>query len=364
MLIYVLRRIAVGATIMLGVTVLVYALILAAPGGPEQKWAENPRITQAQKDAYLQSLGLDKPVIVQYCRWLGACRRDTDGLDALIGPSGLPSFLPTPLSGVNTGVLHGEFGYSYVTGEETIDLISRAALPTIILAGLSIVIWLSIAVVLGVVMGLKSGGRFDNSMSVVTYVTYALPTFILGFVLIWVFAVTLNLTPVSGMTDSRESYAFGSDLYWSYVASNPATALLDLAAHLILPVSTLVIVSVAGDARYVRASVIDSLSMEHVRTARAKGLTRIRVVTRHALRTALIPFATNVGLALPFLFGGALVTETIYAWPGIGRLTLQSVNALDYPVLMMILLIASLTVVVGNLIADLMYAVLDPRVRL
>jgi ABC-type microcin C transport system permease subunit YejB len=132
MLMYVLKRIVVGATIMLGVTVLVYALILAAPGGPEQKWAENPRITQAQKDAYLKSLGLDKPVVVQYCRWLGACRRDADGLDALIGPSGLPSFLPTPLSGINTGVLHGEFGYSYVTGEETMDLISRAALPTII----------------------------------------------------------------------------------------------------------------------------------------------------------------------------------------------------------------------------------------
>lgn len=361
---YIIRRIALGATIMLGVTVLVYALILAAPGGPEQKFAENPRYTTAQKEAYLEALGLDKPVIVQYCRWLGACRRDSDGLEALFGPTGLPAFLPTPLSGVNTGILHGEFGFSYVTGEETMLSIARAALPTLILAGISIILWLSAAVILGVIMGLRSGGRFDNSMSVVTYVSYALPTFILGFVLIWIFAVVLNLTPVSGMTDSRESYAFGSDLYWTYAAANPITAVLDLAAHLILPVSTLVIVSVAGDARYVRASVIDSLSMEHVRTARAKGLSHVRVISRHALRTALIPFATNIGLALPFLFGGALVTETIYAWPGIGRLTLQSISALDYPVLMMILLIASLTVVVGNLIADLLYAVLDPRVRL
>lgn len=364
MLTYIARRIVVGFTIMLGVTVLVYALILAAPGGPEQKYANNPRYTAAQKAAYVKALGLDKPVIVQYCRWLGACRRDSDGIDALIGPTGFPSILPTQISGVDTGIVHGEFGFSYVTGDEVMTLIGGAALPTFILAGLSIVIWLSVAVVLGVVMGLRSGGRFDNSMSVITYVSYALPTFILGFALIWIFAVVLNLTPVSGMTDSRESYAFGSDLYWAYVAANPLTALLDLAAHLILPVSTLVIVSVAGDARYVRASVIDSLSMEHVRTARAKGLTRARVIMRHALRTALIPFATNLGLALPFLFGGALVTETIFAWPGIGRLTLQSVNALDYPVLMMILLIASLTVVIGNLIADLLYAVLDPRVRL
>ena len=336
---------------MLGVTVLIYALLLAAPGGPEQKYANNPRYTAAQREAYLEALGLDKPVIVQYCRWLGACRRDADGIEALIGPTGFPSILPTPLSGVDTGILHGQFGYSYVSGEEVMSLISRAALPTFILAGLSIVIWLTTAVILGVYMGLRSGSRFDNTMSVATYVTYSLPTFLLGLALIWIFAVVLNLTPVSGMTDSRESYAFGSDLYWTYVAANPITALLDLGAHLILPITTLVIVSVAGDAR-------------HVRTARAKGLPRMRIVTRHALRTALIPFTTNVGLALPFLFGGALVTETIFAWPGVGRLTLQSINGLDYPVLMMILLIAALTVVIGNLIADLMYAVLDPRVRL
>ena len=132
-----------------------------------------------------------------------------------------------------------------------------------------------------------------------------------------------------------------------------------------LPIfSTLVIISVAGDSRYVRASVIDSLSMEHVRTARAKGLPYRRVILRHALRTALVPFATNLGLAFPFLFGGALITETIFSWPGVGRLTLLATNGLDYPVLMAILLIASLMVVIGNLISDLLYAVLDPRVRL
>ena len=364
MLMYALRRILLGFSIMIGVTVLIYALLLAAPGGPEQKFANNPRYTEAQKVAYIAALGLDKPVFVQYCRWLGACRKDADGVEALLGPTGFPAFLPTPLSGIHTGILHGEFGYSYVSGEDVMYLISGAALPTLILAGLSIVIWLSIAIILGVVMGIRSGGKFDNTMSVVTYVSYSLPTFLLGFMMIWLFAIVLNITPVSGMGDSRISPAFGSDLYWQYFGSYPIEALLDLAAHLILPVLTLVIVSVAGDARYVRASVIDSLSMEHVRTARAKGLSGRRVIMRHALRTALIPFATNIGLALPFLFGGALVTETIFAWPGIGRLTLQATNSLDYPVLMMILLIAALLVVVGNLIADLLYVILDPRVRL
>ena len=187
---------------------------------------------------------------------------------------------------------------------------------------------------------------------------------ILGFMLIWIFAVTLGLTPVSGMTDGRLSPAFGSEAYWQYFASAPLVAIVDLARHLILPVSTLVIISVAGDSRYVRASVIDTLGSEHVRTARAKGLSSRRIILRHTLRTALVPFATNLGLAFPFLFGGALITETVFSWPGVGRLTLLATNGLDYPVLMAILLIGSLMVVIGNLISDLLYAILDPRVRL
>ena len=133
---FVLRRIVLGVMIMLGSSVLIYALILAAPGGPEQKFAENPKYTAEQKEGYLKSLGLDKPVPVQYCRWLGACRRDKDGLDALIGPTGLPAFLPAGLSGINTGILHGELGYSYANGEGVADMIGHAALPTLILAGL------------------------------------------------------------------------------------------------------------------------------------------------------------------------------------------------------------------------------------
>ena len=361
---FALKRIALGVTIMLGSTVLIYALLLAAPGGPEQKYAFNPKYTAAQKEGYLKSLGLDQPVPVQYCRWLGACRRDADGLDALIGPTGFPSFLPSAISGVYTGIIHGELGYSYFNGESVSGLIAAAALPTLILAGLSIVIWLTLAVIVGVYTGVNNGGRLDNSVTTVTYVLSTFPTFLLGFLIMWLFAIVLNLTPVDGMVNGRESPAFGSDLYWQYFSNNPLTALLDLGAHLILPVMTLVIVSFSGDSRYVRASVIDALSMEHVRTARAKGLTRARVLMRHALRTALVPFATNIGLALPFLFGGALITESIFSWPGIGRLTLQATNNLDYPVLMSILLIGSVMVVIGNLVADLLYAILDPRVRL
>jgi len=364
MLKFALRRIAASLLILLGTTVFIYALLLAAPGGPEQKYANNPRFTPQQQQAYVKALGLDKPVPVQYCRWLGACRRDADGVEALIGPTGLPSIFPSFLSGVNSGIVHGDFGYSYENGNAVIERISGALLPTLILAGLSAALWLSLAVILGVITALRNGSLFDNSFSVFTYVTAAFPTFILGFALISIFSVWLGVTPVSGMTDGRLSPAFGSNEYWQYFAYSPSTALVDLGRHLILPVTTLVLISVAGDARYVRQSVMESMGMEHVRTARSKGLSSLRINRRHILRTGLIPFATNIGLAFPFLVSGALITETIFSWPGVGRLTLIAIGNLDYPLLMGILSIGAAAVAIGNLISDLLYAALDPRIRL
>lgn len=364
MLRFIVRRVVVSLGILLGATILIYSLLLAAPGSPAQKYAGNPKYTPEQAAAYVKALGLDKPVPVQYCRWLGACRRDADGLDALIGPTGLPSILPTALSGVDTGIAHGDFGYSYQNGSLVIDRLANALLPTFILALLASVIWLSLAVLLGVATALRNGSKFDHITSIITYVMNSFPTFILGFLLIWIFAVTLHLTPVSGMTDSRLSPAFGSDAYWTYFAASPGTALLDLGRHLILPVVTLVTISIAGDSRYVRQSVIESMGMEHVRTARSKGLSARRINIRHILRTGLIPFATNIGLAFPFLVSGALVTETIFSWPGVGRLTVIAIGTLDYPVLMGILTVGAIAVSVGNLLSDLLYALLDPRVRL
>jgi peptide/nickel transport system permease protein len=234
----------------------------------------------------------------------------------------------------------------------------------LILAGLAAALWLTLAVIFGVITALRNGGLFDNVFSVFTYVTDAFPTFILGFALISIFSVWLGVTPVSGMTDGRLSPAFGSNEYWQYFAYSPGTAIADLARHLILPVTTLVLISVAGDARYVRQSVMESMGMEHVRTARSKGLSNLRINFRHILRTGLIPFATNIGLAFPFLVSGALITETIFSWPGIGRLTLIAIGNLDYPLLMGILSIGAAAVAIGNLISDLLYAALDPRIRL
>jgi peptide/nickel transport system permease protein len=361
---FALKRIAASLLIVLGTTVLIYALLLAAPGGPEQKYAANPKYTQQQIDNYVRALGLDKSAIEQYCRWLGACRRDADIPASLFGTTGFPSFLPSPISGVESGLLHGDLGYSISDGEPVVNRIGGALLPTVILASLSAIIWLSIAVILGVITGLRSGGKLDNATSVITYVTYSVPTFLLGFGLIWVFAVVLDWLPVSGMTDARDMPTFGSEAFYALLGADPFLVLGDLGAHLVLPTATLVIVSIAGDSRYVRQSIIEARSMEHVRTARSKGLSEQRINLRHILRTGLIPFATNLGLAFPFLVGGALVTETIFAWPGIGRLTLIAIGNLDYPLLMGILTLGAFAVAIGNLISDLLYAALDPRVTM
>ena len=195
-------------------------------------------------------------------------------------------------------------------------------------------------------------------------VGFAMPTFWLGIMLIFLFSGPgLNILPASGMTDTRASPAFGSDPYWVYFGGHPIAAILDIGRHLIRPVFTLVVVNIAGDSRFVRASMLEALSQDYVRTAKAKGLPGRSVTFKHALRNALLPVVTNIGLEIPFLFTGAIVTETIFSWPGIGKLTIDSTRAFDYPTLMGLLLITSVLVVLANLIADVTYAFVDPRIK-
>ncbi len=361
---YVIRRIAQAIPVLFGISIVVYAILLVAPGGPTAKFAQNPRMTQEQKDAFKHAWGLDQPIPVQYCRWLGVCNPDADGLAVFLGPSGWPNFLPEGISGASNGVLHGDFGYSIDSGEPVMDRIARAALPTFILASVAIVIWLTVAVVIGVVAAVRRYSLFDQAATVFAYVGFALPTFWLGIMLIYIFSGPgLNILPASGMTDTRTSPPFGSDAYWVYFGQNPLTAIADVGRHLILPVLTLVAVSIAGDSRFVRASMLEALSQDYVRTAKAKGLSGRAVTFKHAFRNAMLPFVTNVALELPFLFSGALVTETIFSWPGIGKLTIDATRTFDYPILMGVLMITAVLVVLANLLADVAYAVIDPRIK-
>jgi peptide/nickel transport system permease protein len=347
--------------VLIGITIVVYVILQLAPGGPQAKFAQNPRITNEQKQAFLRAWGLDQPIPIQYCRWMGFCNPNGEGLD-LIGPTGWPNFLPTSISGSSNGILHGDLGYSISSGEKVNDRIVRAALPTFILAFFALVIWIGSAILIGVYSAIKRYSWFDQVSTVFSYVGYAMPTFWLGIMLVYIFGVS-GLLPVSGMVDIRTSPAFGNDAYWVWFGQHPIQAILDVGKHLILPVFTLVVVNIAGDSRFVRASMLDALNQDYVRTAKAKGLPGRKVTFKHALRNALLPVVTNIGLEIPFLFTGAIITETIFSWPGIGKLTIDATTQTDYPVLMGVLLLTSLIVVLANLIADVAYAVVDPRIK-
>jgi peptide/nickel transport system permease protein len=368
---YIVRRILQAIPVLIGITIVVYGILLAAPGGPTARFANNPRVTPADRDKFKKAWGLDQPIPVQYCRWMGFCNPNVDGTflvvlpnpQAFLNDNDIPNVLPAALGGGGNGILHGDFGISIETGEKVVVRIQRALLPTIILAGTALVIWILLALLIGVYAAIKRYSLFDQAATVFAYVGYAMPTFWLGLMLIFTFAGPgLDLLPASGMVNSR-SAAFGTAPYWTAFAAHPIDNILDIGRHLILPVVTLVVVNIAGDSRFVRASMLEAMSQDYVRTARAKGLPGRTVVFRHALKNAMLPVITNIGLEIPFLFTGAIVTETIFTWPGIGHLTIDATNAFDYPTLMGLLLIAAAATVVANLIADVAYAVVDPRIK-
>jgi peptide/nickel transport system permease protein len=374
---YVIRRLVQAIPVLFGITIVVYMILLAAPGGPTARFAHNPRVTLEDKEQFKKAWGLDQPWPIQYCRWMGICNPDTQptvigtGLvlnhipnpASFLGPNGWPNFFPTPLSGAKNGIFHADFGVSVQSGEPVVNQITRAALPTFILAGIAFIVWITLALLIGVYSAVKRYSLFDQAATVFAYVGFAMPTFWLGIMLIFTFAGGLHWLPSGGMTTPRSSPPFGSGDYWVYFGKEPLTALVDLGKHLILPVITLVAVSVAGDSRFVRASMLEALSQDYVRTARAKGLPARSVTFKHALRNALLPVVTNIGLEIPFLFTGAIATETVFSWPGIGKLTIDATREYDYPTLMGVLLITALLTVMANLIADIAYAVVDPRIK-
>lgn len=359
---YVVRRLIQAIPVIIGISIVVYAILLSAPGGPVQKFANNPRVTNEQRQKFIEAWGLDQPIPVQYCRWMGFCDPDQKGI-ALLKKDGVPNFLPTSLGGGDNGMIHLSLGYSIDSGEDVAKRIGTAALPTLILAGTAFLIWITLAILLGVVAAVKRYSLFDQAATVFSYVGFAMPTFWLGLMLIVLFGSTLKWLPVSGMIDARTSPPFGTTEYWAYFSADTGKALGDLLRHLILPVITLVVVSVAGDSRFVRASMLEALGQDYVRTARAKGLTARVVTFRHALRNALLPVVTNIALELPFLFSGAIVTESIFSWPGMGRLYITTIQSFDYTILMGILMGIALITVLANLLADVLYAVVDPRIK-
>jgi peptide/nickel transport system permease protein len=361
---YFVRRAIQAIPVLLGISLITYFILLIAPGGPYARFAQNPRITAAQIEAFAERWGLNDPIPLQYCKWLGVCGQKPFLINALPGGTWEVAGLKLELPGGDNGVLHGDFGYSITDGRPVTEVIGQRILPTFILAGTAYVIWVAIAFFAGVYAAVKRYTLFDSALTVVNYVGFSLPTFWLGLMLITLLAAPpLKWFPVSGMWNARQVPTFGSAEYWTYFGAHTVPALYDLGVHLVLPVFTLVLVNIAADSRFIRSAMIDSLNQDFVKTARAKGVSERRVIFRHALRNALLPVVTNIGLEIPFLFTGAIVTETIFSWPGMGRQFIQATETFDYPVLMGILLVTAVIVVFANLLADVAYAVVDPRVQ-
>jgi peptide/nickel transport system permease protein len=363
---YIIRRSLQAVPVIFLIAVLSFLLMMAAPGGPQAQFNQNPRVSPEAVERYLARWCLERnPDLLGGLRsfggWLGVWNCDEGGF---LTNEGMPNVLPTFLGGGDNGVLHLDLGLSMVHNRPVVDLILERLPATLILMFTAFIIWVSVAITIGIIAAVKRYSLFDQTVTLFSYIFYSLPTFWLGLVLIYVFAVQLRWLPTQGIVDIREApAAFNSAPYWAAFWRDPIPQVMDIARHLVLPVMTLVAVSVAADSRFVRSSMLDTLNQDFVRTAKAKGLPQRTVVIRHALRNAMLPIVTNVTLQLAFLFSGAIVTETIFSWPGMGRLYFEAVNARDYFLLMGILLMGSVLVVLMNLVADIVYAWTDPRIR-
>jgi peptide/nickel transport system permease protein len=276
--------------------------------------ARNPHTSAAQLANIRHNLGLDQPGYVQFLRWSG-------------------------------GLLRGDWGTSYVDDRPVLVDIGERLPATMLLMGSGFLISLVLAVVVGLVAATHRYSLFDHLTTIGAFFGLAMPVFWFGLMLQLLFAVHLGWLPAADMVDERA----------------PPTVLGGL-RHLILPALTLGITSIAGWSRYLRGSLFEALGQDYVRTARAKGVPRRRIVSHHALRNALIPLVTVMALDLPGYFTGAVVVETVFSWPGMGRLFFNSLNQRDYPVQLGLLLISTLLIILGNLIADLVYGLLDPRI--
>jgi len=271
--------------------------------------------------------------------------------------------VPQQYLGWLSATVHLDFGES-TDGLPVFDNIVSRIPATLLLSGVSYIIAQCIGLPLGIFAALRRYSFFDSLFTVVSYVGISLPSFWLGAVFITFIAVNLGWLPTGKIVQDVSNIPdFNGPGYWDYFFHHFWHAASDLGTSLVLPASVLAILTIAGDSRFMRASMLEVINQDYIRTARAKGLSPRTVVLKHALRNALMPIVTNVALALPQLIGGAIITETIFAWPGIGQLFSHALGNQDYPTLQALLLISALGVLLGNLLGDIVYSLVDPRIK-
>jgi len=340
---FVLRRALAAIPVVLGVSVITFVLMHSEAGSYVPGLSLNPNLTGQQVALLRSQLGLDQPLWIQYLNWIG--------MAWLMQHAGLGGLL-VGAHDITPGMLEGSFGQSMVDGTSVTSQVFDRLPNTILLTVTAILIGIALSIPLGVIAAVRRGTRTDHLLTGVSVAGVAVPQFWLGLMLILVFSVQLH--------------AWGLPFLPSGGVMTPFTGgdVLDRLAHLLMPATVLSFVYLAVWSRFTRSSMVEVLSQDYVRTARAKGMGDRRVRYVHALRNAIIPLVTLVGLELPGLVSGALVVEVVFSWPGIGLLAFQRALAYDYTMVLGIVTFATILVVFGNLLADAMYAALDPRIRL
>ncbi|MGB7094183.1 MAG: ABC transporter permease [Anaerolineales bacterium] len=341
---YIVRRLLQAIPMLLLISIILFALVNIAPGGPLSTQSRSKRIDPEKKESMKRLFGLDKPLPVQYVVWLVGndwMRVDEDGDGVTDG------------YGTRKGILRGDFGFSYRNRNPVLDEIADRVFNTMYLMTITLIVVAIVAIPIGILSAIKQYSTFDITATTLSFMGQAIPEFWLGLILILIFYSWLEnpftgepLLPAGGMSTLGEDFS-----------------ILDRIKHLILPVTMGMVGWVAWYSRFLRSSMLEVKNQEYIRTARAKGQQERIIYMRHALKNALIPLVTMFALDFPYIFAGSLYVELLFSWPGMGRLYYDAATARDYPVLMAVLIIGAGIIIFANLMADIAYAYLDPRVR-
>ncbi len=370
---FILRRFIHSIPLLLLISMVVYGMISLAPGGPMSAFEENPNLTPEDLARLEKQLGLDQPVYARYFTWLTGYNIRRGDQVAEVSSSKTTcryyGWVDITVCDFGSGILRGDWGYSTATRRPVLTEIGERLPNTLQLMLVAYVVTLLIAIPIGILSALKQYSLFDHVATFLAFVGQAVPIFWFGLILIIVFNVWLK-NPVSPSKGFDWSHFFscadckplmpGGGMA-PYGVDDPTLA--QRIRHMVLPVTMLALFGAGTYTRYMRGQMLEVIHLDFIRTARAKGLNRPTIIWRHALKNALTPVITIMALDLPGLFGGALFTETIFSWPGMGRLFFRSAQRVDYPLLMGIVMINSMLIILFNLLADITYAFLDPRIR-
>jgi peptide/nickel transport system permease protein len=347
---FTIRRLLQGIPTIIGITILSFAIMAAAPGGPTAALNFSPSSTPQQREEMRARLGIDDPLPQQYFRWL-------------VGD------LASGNEAHGDGILRGDFGESFTSRKPVTDIIIQQMPATVELTGLSLLIGLLIGIPIGTLAAVWQGGLFDQLSRVLAVIAQAVPGFWLGLMLILFWGGNApewkpEFLPTLPMGNRCDTGNLAAQAFANPNATPSCPPLLERLDYIMLPVFVLATGWVAVFSRFMRASVLDVLNQDYVRTAKAKGLADGTVWFGHAARNALIPIATFLGPAIPGLLAGAVITETVFSWPGLGKVFVDAVRQQDYPMVMAGTLIGGIGTIVGYVLSDILYALIDPRIRL